>query len=173
LDACALQGGGQGHELGRVAGQAFHLVDGEDDRLVGGGLFDVAGELDRVLKLGSDLDPGADFSRRRSVCIRRVLGRRPDWRVLGWRPSTGRSRPGSGGQGGAGGRRARRVGLVSTPCRDGGRRARRPPAPHAVRGPGRIGRCGTSPRSCLPWFGTGCRRGSALGAGMASMSPGP
>ena len=38
LDAAGLQGGGEGHEFTRVAGQAFHLVGGEDHRLVGGGV---------------------------------------------------------------------------------------------------------------------------------------
>jgi len=48
----------QCHQLGGVACQAFHLVHGEDDLLVGGGLLDLLGEGERFLELGPDLDAG-------------------------------------------------------------------------------------------------------------------
>ena len=61
LDAGALQGCGKGHELGGVADQAFHLVDGEGGRLVAGDLPDFPGKGEGCLQLRVDLDPDADL----------------------------------------------------------------------------------------------------------------
>jgi hypothetical protein len=58
-----LQGSGEGHQLGGVAGEPLDLVDGDDDVLAGGGLLDVAGQLQCGFELGADLDAGADLLR--------------------------------------------------------------------------------------------------------------
>jgi len=39
-------------------------VGGEDDRLVGGGLLDVAGQSESILELGPDFDPAVIFSEK-------------------------------------------------------------------------------------------------------------
>jgi len=74
LDTVGLQGGGQGHQLGGDAGEPFEFVDGQDHRLVRGGLCDVAGQPQRGLELGPDLDPGADLLREDPCAVHGLEG---------------------------------------------------------------------------------------------------
>ena len=61
LHSPALELGGEGHQLGGVAGEAFELVHGQDHRLVRRGGLDLVGEGECLLQLGADLDAGADL----------------------------------------------------------------------------------------------------------------
>ena len=61
LHPAAVKLSGQGHQLGGVAGEAFHLMHAQDHRLVRRGGFDLVGEGEGLLEFGSDLDPGADL----------------------------------------------------------------------------------------------------------------
>jgi hypothetical protein len=52
---------GQGGELGGVAAEAFHLVDGEDDPAVRGVGLDLPSQSQGGLELRADQHPGADL----------------------------------------------------------------------------------------------------------------
>jgi hypothetical protein len=61
LNAGGLELGGEGHQLGGVAGEALELVDGEDGLLVGGGPLDVVRQLECLLQLRPRLHPRGDL----------------------------------------------------------------------------------------------------------------
>ncbi|MFE2236196.1 hypothetical protein ACE1OA_33720 [Streptomyces sp. JL2001] len=52
---------GERGELGGVAAEPLHLVDGEDDPAVRGMRLDLAGGAEGGLELGADPDVGADL----------------------------------------------------------------------------------------------------------------
>jgi hypothetical protein len=53
---------GQGGELGGIAAEAFHLVDGQDDPAVRGVGLDLPGERERLLEFWADPDRVLTFS---------------------------------------------------------------------------------------------------------------
>lgn len=69
-----LELGGQRHQLGRVAREPLELVHREDDRCLGRGLLELAGQSERLLQLGAHLDMGADLLLEDLVALRPVEG---------------------------------------------------------------------------------------------------
>ncbi len=74
LDAAGLKLGGQHQQLGRVAREPLELVHREDDRRLGRGLLELAGQSERLLQLGPHLDAGADLLLEDLVALRAVEG---------------------------------------------------------------------------------------------------
>ena len=61
LDPGGLQGAGQGHQLGGVAGKPLHLVHGQDHGLARRDVLDVPAQPERLPELRPDPDAGGDL----------------------------------------------------------------------------------------------------------------
>ncbi|WET82551.1 hypothetical protein P3102_15750 [Amycolatopsis sp. QT-25] len=63
LNAADLEVARERHQLGGVTRGAFQLVHGRNHRLLGRGVLDLAGQHERLIELGPDLDPAGNLLR--------------------------------------------------------------------------------------------------------------